>query len=118
MIFPQFRQYRNRYSNLADAIGYLTTDLLYNFNILTTGLRKLSFSDNFAGFLVKDITITPGIEAIIANQLGEPVTQRIVVRGGAGSQNIVDGDTEWTATQVSLKNTGGSPVTISVVFLK
>ena len=118
MIFPTFRYFRPRNNSQEEAHKYLFVDLIQNFKQLTLGLTKLGFADNFAGWVENDLTIVAGEEVLVPNQIGEPVSQRIILRGGDGSQNIVDGDELWTAAQVSLKNVGATTVTISVVFLK
>lgn len=118
MIFPQFKPFRPRDFSLQEMTKYISIDLGFNFQQLTLGLTKLRFGDNFAGWITTDLEIVAGEEVSIANQLGEPVTARIILRGGDGSQNIVDGETAWTAQTVSLKNVGATTATVSVAFLK
>lgn len=118
MIFPSFRGFRPRDNSIAELAKYLSIDLIHNFNMLTLGLTKLRMGDNFAGWVVDGLEIKAGSEVILANNLGEPVSHRIILRGGDGAQNIVDGDGLWTAQQVTLKNVGAVDATISVAFLK
>lgn len=119
MIIPNFREFRPRIKDnlLKEIAQYLTVDMIHNFKILTLGLTKLSFADNFDSFEV-EVTIAAGQELAIRNELGEAVTKRMIVRGGADAQNIVDGTTEWTSDFVYLTNVGTITTTATVVFLK
>lgn len=117
MKFPTFREFRQRDTSLGAIAKYLSVDLVRSLRELTLGLTKLSFEDNFAGWST-EVTIPAGSEVQITNQLGEVPNHRLITRGGTDSNNIVDGDTEWTAQLVSLKNTGATTVTVTAVFLK
>jgi len=119
--FKEFRGFVN--SNIDDVVAYLRADLKKILVELQLGLNKLSFGDNFESFSTT-VTIASGAEATIRNELrndrGNPVipTQRIIVRGKDGAEDIVDGDTDWDANHVYLKNVGSSEATVTVVFIK
>lgn len=98
---------------------YLKVDLTRMIKELTTGLNLLTFVDNFQSFEV-EVTIINGTELQIRNQFSDGTipSRRIVIRGGDDSQNIVDGDTDWDANFVYLKNVGSATATATVLFLK
>ncbi len=81
---------------------------------LAVGLTKLNFEDNFNSF-----TTTVSVAAVgdtsIRNELDEVPTGKIILRDG-GSNNVVDGVTDWDRDFVYLQNLGGSAVTVTVMF--
>jgi hypothetical protein len=120
MRFTGFKEFRGLVgSTLDDVLLYLRNDLKKFLRELQLGLTKLSFADNFESFQVT-VTISAGAELQIRNELLNSAipTKRIIVKGGSGAQDIVDGDTEWNLNYVYLKNTGASTATATVVFLK
>ena len=127
MKFSSFKEFRGLRSivqmapdRMIEVIGeYLRVDVTKTLRELAVGLTRLRFTDNFEAFEV-EVTIPATSEVPIRNELKskEIPTQRLVVRGGTGAQNVVDGDTEWTQDFVYLQNTGGSEVTVTVVFLR
>ncbi|MBR9701024.1 hypothetical protein GOV11_04120 [Candidatus Woesearchaeota archaeon] len=120
MRFASFREFRNLLDpKLEEVVKFLTVDVTSTLRELTTGLTKISFEDNFESFTV-EVTLASGAETEIRNKLRSQdiPTQRIIVRGGSGSQDIVDGDTQWTKQFVYLKNTNASSVTATVLFLR
>lgn len=117
MKFPRLREYRGLDTEEL-FLKYLRTDLLKTLRELTTGLSRLTLLENFESFLASDVEIGAGVEVKIRHTIGVTPSQRIIVRGGTGAQNIVDGDTNWDSNYVYLKNTGASSVTVSVVFLR
>lgn len=123
MKFPQLREFRpsNRTASetVSEALKYLSIDLVRTLKDLTVGLTKLSFLDNFDSFQA-NVTIDAGEELAIRNDLsgGLIPTQRIIVRGGIGAQNLVDGTAEWTSEFVYLRNVGGTSLTATVIFLR
>lgn len=117
MKFPTFRQFRRISGDIRDVLEYLETDLQYVMKELATVLRNLSFEDNFQGW-VEEVTIPAGAELKIFNRLQNTIpSYRLILRGKAGSELVVDGDTAWDFENVYLKNTGGSPVTVTVAFM-
>ena len=90
---------------------------------LTTGLTKIDFQQNFQAFIVKDILIPALTEIAIPNELsksyqGTIPSGRIITRQ-KGNGVIVDGDKEWTAKVLYLKNTSATEdATVSVLFFK
>lgn len=118
MKFPSLREFRpTREASLGEVVKYLNVDLVQTLRLLTLGLTKLSFADNFAGW-TEEVLIPAGQEIAVTNKLGEVPSCRIICRGGDGSQNIVDGVTAWTENQVFLRNVGVTDVTVTVAFLK
>lgn len=99
--------------------AYLYADLARLIDELSVGLSRLTLTENFQGFKVT-VTIPTGTESEIRNEFrdGSVPSERIFLRGGAGSQDIVDGDSEWTDHFVYLKNTGASDATVTVLFLR
>lgn len=119
MKFSSFKEFRGAFKEtIEDVAKYLSIDITKTLRELSNGLTKLNFADNFESFEVS-VTINNGTELAIRNELrtGKIPTKRIIVRGGDGVQNIVDGDIEWTKNYVYLKNTGASPVSLTVIFL-
>lgn len=118
MIFPRFKELKKFGDiKLEDVVKYLSEEMRMTMVNLQLGLRNLSFQDNFESFEVQ-VTIEPSAEKVIRNQLSVIPSKRLVVRGGSGSESIVDGDTEWTRDYLYLKNTGATAVTVTVLFLR
>lgn len=126
MKFPSFREYKgNLLENsenaavlVLDVVRYLSIDLVKGMRELTNGLSKLTFDQNFESFETT-VTIPASSELAIRNELrGVVPTKRLIVRGGTGAYSVVDGDTAWTTDYVYMKNTSGSSVTVTLVFLK
>lgn len=120
MKFSLFKEFRSYSQDLiSDVNMYLRDDVKKIIRELQLGLTRLSFSDNFNSFIV-EVDMPATTEVAIRNQLqdaGVP-SQRIILRGGDGTQNITDGVTEWDQNYVYLKNQGATAVTITVAFLK
>jgi hypothetical protein len=112
--FKEFRQ--DRSLTLDDLIEYLSIDLKSSLRELTTGLRKLTFDDNFESFEV-DVTIPAGTELAIRNELKSIPTRRIILATNLGGLDVYDGDTEWTTDFLYLTNSGASTAQMKVVFL-
>ena len=120
MKFIAFKEFREAYQTTIQSVSmYLGTDLKKILRELQLGLTKLSLLDNFQSF-THDVTIAASAEVQLQNLFkdGSIPTQRVIVRGSDGSQNIVDGDTEWDENFVYLKNTGASSASATVIFLK
>lgn len=102
---------------LQGVIQYLQEDLGKALRELSTGLSRLTLSENFESFTVQ-VSIPATSEIPIRNLLtgGVTPTKRVIVR--SNSSTIVDGDTAWTSKYVYLKNTGGSTATATVIFLR
>lgn len=120
MKFPTFREFRplRRGDESRNIVEYLSIHLIRNFKQLSLGLTKLSFADNFEGFIVENLSIPAGVEVEITNRLDNIPSQRLIIRGGEGSENVVDGDTAWSQDKVYLKNVGGMDALVTVQFLK
>ncbi|MHA2064494.1 MAG: hypothetical protein ACXABY_08950 [Candidatus Thorarchaeota archaeon] len=120
MKFSFFKQLKNfgKTPSLKEVVEYVAIDLGKVLKDLDIGLQRLSFVDNFDGFTV-EVTIATGAELKIRNELRDRVpTQRLIVRGGTDSQNIVDGDTPWDLNFVYLKNLGAGTATATVLFTR
>lgn len=120
MKFIAFKEFRETIDVTKDRIAeYLRIDLKKILRDLQTGLTKLSFEDNFVSFK-KEVTIAASSELAIRNEFrdGTVPSQRIIIKGSTGAGSIVDGDTQWDQNFVYLKNTSGSTVTATVIFLK
>jgi hypothetical protein len=118
MKFSSFKEFRGAFKNsIEDVAKYLSVDITKILRELSNGLSNITFSDNFESFEVI-VTIAASSELAIRNELrGKTPSKRIIVRGSDGVQNIVDGDTQWTESYVYMKNTGLSPVSVTLVFL-
>jgi hypothetical protein len=119
MKFGSFKEYRRITGTLEEVVEYLKTDLTRALKDLTVGLTRLKVVDNFDSFETT-VTILAGQEVAIRNALPsrEIPTKRIIVKGGTGAQDIVDGDTAWTIDYVYLKNLGLTDVQVTVLFLR
>ena len=84
---------------------------------LATGLRALTFGENFDSFEV-DITLTAGQEnATIRNQL-TIIPSRVINLGQSGNGVIAKGTTAWTNDYLSIINHGAVSVTVKLLFLR
>lgn len=118
MKFASFKEFRQAVSNtLEDVISYLNTDHTKMIRELNVGLSKLNLVDNFDSFVVTE-TIPATTEVQIRNGLrnGLVPTYKIILR--TNSPDVVDGDTAWNTNFVTLKNTGASSATVTVLFLR
>lgn len=116
MKFGSFKEFRGGLESVISE--YLRVDMTRILRELAVGLTKLSFEDNFESFIT-EVTIPATSEIEIRNQLrGITPTKRIILRGGSGAQNVVDGSTDWSNDFVYLQNLGGSSVTVTVMFLR
>ena len=117
MKFSKFREFRLVTATLDSVIKYLTVDLVFSLRELYTGLSRLDLEENFNAFKVS-VTVPASSELAIRNQIGPDVpTGKIMLKDGSSS-SVVDGDTDWNANFVYLKNTSGSDVDVTVVFLR
>ena len=85
---------------------------------LTTGLDRLSFEDNFDAYIVEGITIDAGETERIANGLDTIPSKYVIVNQEGGSVIAKSSDSEWTNTDLYLKNYGTEDVTLSIVFMR
>jgi len=120
MRFSLFKEFRSFSQDLiVDVNSYLRDDLKKIIRELQLGLTKLSFNDNFNCFVV-EVSLPAMTEVAIRNQLKESQTptQKIILRGGSGAQNITDGDTAWDINYVYLQNRGAVTVTVTAAFIR
>lgn len=109
-------------TNKTSYIKYLEVELWSWLKGLTTGLMKVDFEQNFQSFIVKNVSIPAGEEVPISNQFqkaypGQIPSGRIIIRQ-KGDANIIDGDSEWTDTQLYLKNPSANDAVVTVLFFK
>lgn len=120
MKFTAFKELRVfATTTVQDIIKYLSVDLAIALRELSVGLKKLDFLENYESFKVS-VSIPATSELAIRNELRDGTIPRfrIVVKGGANAQHIVDGTTAWTSDFVYLYNTSASTATADVVFFK
>jgi len=109
-------------TNKNSSIKYLEVELWSWLKDLSNGLLKIDFKQNFQSFMVENISLPAGMEVPITNQFqtaypGVIPSGRIITRQ-KGDANIIDGNTEWTSTQLYLRNPSANDATISVLFFK
>lgn len=109
-------------TNRQSVTKYVEVNLWSWLKDLSTGLLKIDFQQNFQAFIVQNVRIPAGQEVAISNQLnvsypGTIPSGRIITRQ-RGDANIIDGDKEWTATQLYLKNPSANDAVVSVLFFK
>jgi len=85
---------------------------------LYTGLGKLSFSDNFESFEVLNVTLAAGETKSFQNNLNFIPSKYIISRNSAGMAIADNGFSNWSLSQVTLKNIGASSTIISAIFLR
>jgi len=117
MLFITPREYRPAKKNLEELVHYLSVDLVATLRNFSAGMTRLTLGDNFSGWIEKDITIAASSELEIKNRIGKIPNYKLILRGGIGSELIVDGVNEWTEKSVYLQNQGINPVQITVIFL-
>lgn len=83
---------------------------------LATGLRALTFTENFDSFVV-DVSLTAGEEKAIRNQLKAQPTY-VIVAGQTGNGVITKGDEAWNINYVTVKNQGAETVAAKLLFLR
>jgi len=109
-----------RLTNRQSYVKYLEIDLWSWLREMTTAITKINFNENFQSFIVTDIIIKAGTEVGIPNQFknrypGVVPNGRIITRQ-KGDANIIDGDTEWNANTVYLRNPSSNDAVVSVLF--
>lgn len=120
MKFSSFKEFRDAVlSDLPSVIKYLSVDMTKIIRELQVGLTRLKFTDNFESFKTT-VNIPAGAEVSIRNELrsGLVPTERIILRGGTGTEDVVDGDSTWNNNFVYLKNNGASTAIVTVLFLR
>jgi len=82
---------------------------------LATGLRALTFSQNFESFEVTE-TITSGSTTIVRNQLTvEPTKYIIVSNDGDG---VISKGSTWDTNYISFKNNGSIEADVTIIVMK
>lgn len=113
------KEYRESVADAEMIHEYLRVDHTKTLRELFLALGRLTLGDNFDCFIT-EITIPAGAELPIRNALksGDIPTSWIRLRGGDGSQNVVDGDTAWDRSYLYLKNVGATVATLKIAFLR
>lgn len=83
---------------------------------LSTGLRRLTFGNNFESFEV-DVEIPTTSEVSVRNQLTFRPTKYIIV-SQSGNGLITKGPTDWTDNNLYLYNNGASDVEATIIFFR
>lgn len=102
--------------------NYIEVELWSWLKALYTGLFKINFKENFQSFTVENVMIPAGLEISIPNQFrtsypGNIPSGRIIIRQ-LGDANIIDGNTEWSANHVYLRNPSVNDAVVTVLFFK
>jgi hypothetical protein len=99
-----------------DIRQYLAVEVSKAFSDLFRGLSRLTVSENLAHFYA-DVEIAAGDEVSIPNRLGSPDLVWWPVRATVDN-TLVDGDTAFTSSFVSIQNVGASDVTATLLFVR
>lgn len=84
---------------------------------LANGLRKLTFSDNFNGFIKTDLVISATSEKEIRNTL-KFIPNHYIILNQTGNGLITKGTTAWDSNYLYLYNNGAVSVTITILFME
>lgn len=87
---------------------------------LSTGLRSLTFGDNFDSFETAEITLASGASTKVRNQLTITPTRFILV-WSKGDANIGASDTtgeDWNSNFIYFKNYGSNSATFRAVIMR
>lgn len=87
-------------------------------NELMTGLSKLTLTDNFESFEIKNKVIKAGATANFPNALTVTPSKYIITSQIGGSLVAKSASDAWSKSSISLKNYGTEDVTVSVIFMK
>lgn len=109
-----------RITNKQNVVKFIESDLWTWMKSISIGFLKMNFQDNFQSFTISNLSIPAQTEVSISNQFqgkypGLIPTGRIISRQ-SGDANIIDGDTPWTSTIVTLKNPSLNDAVITVIF--
>jgi hypothetical protein len=111
----RFRGFREFVSGKVDY--FVKNDLSSCMKDLFVGLKRLSFEDNFESFQVT-LKFEAGVsDVILDNQLSGVPSKWIVVRVTSGYVVLSDGPI-WNAEKLSLRNSGASSGTATVLFMR
>lgn len=113
--FSGFRTFKVG-QTVQDIIDYLTKGLSLSLKELQAGLTKLDFADNFESQTIQITLPAGGVEVGISHNLGVIPSKRLIVR--ATGSTIDDGISAWTSTAVYFKNTGGTPITATIILMR
>lgn len=84
---------------------------------LSTGLRRLDFTNNFQTFTVTE-TISANTEVKIRNQLSSIPVDMLITKQ-TGNALVTAGDTAWTEDYIYIKNHDSTnSATVRIIFFK
>lgn len=83
---------------------------------LANGLRKLTFSDNFQVFTA-EVELAVGEEKTITHRL-QAVPKYYIIGGMSGNGKIINGQTPWTDSTISVQNVGIEDTTINLIIFR
>lgn len=89
------------------------SDLVGQLNVFMTSIGL----ENMNGQVINNINIPASTSIDIPHSLKTTPKYRIILRQINGG-TIVDGDTQWSDTLISLKNTGATDTIISVFVMR
>ena len=109
-------------TNRNSLVKYVEIDLWSWLKDLSIGILKIDFKQNFQSFTVENLAIPAMTEVSIPNRFrtsypGNIPSGRIIIRQ-QGDANIIDGNKEWTANHVYLRNPSANDAVVSVLFFK
>lgn len=84
-------------------------------NYLNNGLNKLSFENNFNGFIVEKQSIPANSEIFIKNTKGTNFKYMTILYQ-TGNGLVTAGDQAWTTERLTLKNNGSNDIIVTVLF--
>lgn len=84
---------------------------------LATGLRQLTFADNFQSFQVVTDLAAGEEKATIRNQL-KAVPNSYIIEYQTGNGLVTAGNTPWNKNYISFKNHGSVAVSVRIRVLK
>lgn len=85
-------------------------------DLLSTGMKKLTFGDNFESFEAS-VIIAATSELKITNKL-QFTPSRYIIVSQSGNGLITKGTSEWSNDSIYLYNNGAVSVAITVIFMR
>ena len=83
---------------------------------LGLGLRKLTFGNNFDGF-IQEVTISATTEQAIRNELTY-IPKYFIILSQSGNGLLTKGTTDWSSDYLYIYNNGAVSVTATILFAK
>lgn len=83
---------------------------------LANGLRKLTFTDNFQSVTVT-VDIDVNEEIIVPHRL-QAVPKYYIIGGMSGNGKVINGNSPFTETSISVRNVGIEPTTVTLIIFR